>query len=140
MSPRRVQLHRTKGWRMPEGCISVARPSKWGNRYRIVPLQRTAQEIRLATPQRFLVMCGGAQIGGVCTSQEEAHRRSVIFYHATLDPELRDVVVDELGGHDLACYCDLPLPCHVDVLLRLANPGTPPVSYLGAYMDDHDGW
>ena len=26
----------------------------------------------------------------------------------------------ELRGHDLACWC-APLPCHCDVLLRLAN-------------------
>lgn len=27
----------------------------------------------------------------------------------------------ELGGHDLACSCELTLPCHADVLLKLAN-------------------
>ena len=31
----RIQLRRTKGWRKPEGAIVVARPSKWGNPYRI---------------------------------------------------------------------------------------------------------
>jgi hypothetical protein len=31
--PRRIQLHRTKGWRKPPGAITVARPSKWGNPY-----------------------------------------------------------------------------------------------------------
>jgi hypothetical protein len=29
--PRRVQLSRKKGWRMPENTVKVARPSKWGN-------------------------------------------------------------------------------------------------------------
>lgn len=29
--PRRIQRHRTKGWRMPEGAIYVGRPTKWGN-------------------------------------------------------------------------------------------------------------
>lgn len=33
--PRRVQLRRTKGWKMPENTVNVARPSKWGNPYRI---------------------------------------------------------------------------------------------------------
>jgi hypothetical protein len=28
----------------------------------------------------------------------------------------------ELRGHDLACHC-APLPCHADVLLRIANEG-----------------
>lgn len=30
--------------------------------------------------------------------------------------------LDELHGHDLACYCRPSKPCHVDILLRLANP------------------
>jgi Domain of unknown function (DUF4326) len=28
---KRIQLRRTKGWRLPEGAVSVARPTKWGN-------------------------------------------------------------------------------------------------------------
>jgi len=28
--------------------------------------------------------------------------------------------LDELKGHDLVCFC-APLPCHGDLLLRLAN-------------------
>jgi hypothetical protein len=32
-TPTRVQLRRIKGWRKPEGAISVARPHKWGNPY-----------------------------------------------------------------------------------------------------------
>lgn len=33
--PQRIQLRRTKGWRKPEGAIVVARPSKWGNPFRL---------------------------------------------------------------------------------------------------------
>lgn len=31
MTPKRIQLRRTRGWRKPPGAIIVARPSKWGN-------------------------------------------------------------------------------------------------------------
>ncbi|WP_156803257.1 DUF4326 domain-containing protein, partial [Mycobacterium gordonae] len=34
--PSRIQLRRTKGWRKPEGAIVVARPSKWGNPFRLL--------------------------------------------------------------------------------------------------------
>lgn len=34
-SPKRIQLRRTKGWRKPEGAIVVARPSRWGNPFRL---------------------------------------------------------------------------------------------------------
>src|SRR4051812_47087842 len=33
--PKRIQLKRTKGWRMPPNAKSVARPHKWGNPYSV---------------------------------------------------------------------------------------------------------
>lgn len=33
--PRRIQLSRRKGWRMPDGAVSVARPTRWGNPFRL---------------------------------------------------------------------------------------------------------
>jgi hypothetical protein len=35
MTPKRVQQRRTKGWRKPGGAISVARPHKWGNPFKV---------------------------------------------------------------------------------------------------------
>lgn len=29
--PIRIQLRRTKGWRMPENTVSITRPGPWGN-------------------------------------------------------------------------------------------------------------
>jgi hypothetical protein len=33
--PERIQLKRTRGWRLPEGAVSVARPTRWGNPWRV---------------------------------------------------------------------------------------------------------
>lgn len=33
--PKRIQLRRMAGWRKPEGAVVVARPSKWGNPFRV---------------------------------------------------------------------------------------------------------
>ena len=33
----------------------------------------------------------------------------------------KPTMLHTLAGHDLACWC-APLPCHCDVLVRLANP------------------
>lgn len=33
--PQRIQLRRTKGWRKPTEAIVVARPSRWGNPFRL---------------------------------------------------------------------------------------------------------
>lgn len=34
--PKRIQRRRVKGWRKPEGTISVCRPSKYGNPFKIM--------------------------------------------------------------------------------------------------------
>jgi len=34
-SPKRIQRSRTAGWRMPENAKSVARPSRWGNPFKV---------------------------------------------------------------------------------------------------------
>ena len=34
-SPKRIQRRRTAGWRMPENAKSVARPSRWGNPFKV---------------------------------------------------------------------------------------------------------
>ena len=52
-TPHRVQLHRTKGWRKPEGAISVARPHKWGN-----PFVVGEHGIRTAAAAVELTECG----------------------------------------------------------------------------------
>jgi hypothetical protein len=33
--PERIQLRRSKGWRKPEDAVVVARPTKWGNPFRL---------------------------------------------------------------------------------------------------------
>lgn len=35
MSPQRIQIRRVKGWRLPEGAVTVARPSKYGNPFKV---------------------------------------------------------------------------------------------------------
>lgn len=32
--PIRIQRRRTRGWRKPDNCVYVGRPSKWGNPYK----------------------------------------------------------------------------------------------------------
>ena len=33
--PKRVQLSRRKGWKIPPHTVSVARPTRWGNPFRV---------------------------------------------------------------------------------------------------------
>ena len=90
-APQRVQLRRTKGWRKPEGAISVARPHKWGN-----PFVVGEHDIRTA---------------------EDAVR----LYRQWLPGSPLYQELGELAGHDLMCFCPLDRPCHADILLEIAN-------------------
>jgi hypothetical protein len=91
--PRRIQLSRRKGWRIPANTIVVARPSRWGNPYRaITPAGR---RVAVQKYRRFL-------------SSPRARG-------------LRQEAIRCLRGRNLACWCPLDGPCHADVLLKWVN-------------------
>jgi hypothetical protein len=95
--PKRVQLRRPKGWRMPEGAVSVARPTRWGN-----PFTAGAAADRVAKFRSMLL------------DANRTENCSRIDY-----PTIAQV--QSLRGRDLGCWCPLDQPCHADVLLELAN-------------------
>ena len=96
--PTRVQMTRQRPWRHehPDAVI-VARPTKWGNPYRVSGATTAADAVAL-----FRDMVARAPLGD--------DGRSVV-----------DDIRDALAGRDLACWCPLDSPCHGDVLLELAN-------------------
>jgi hypothetical protein len=90
--PRRVQLSRKKGWKMPENTVSAARPGKWGNPF----------------------VVGDTPWGREPFTPETA----VQAFREWVEPY---AVRAELRGKNLACWCALNAPCHADVLLEIAN-------------------
>lgn len=105
--PIRIQLRRTKGWRMPENTVKVDRSTKLGNPF-IVGQHGTREEcVRL-----YRLMLGGY----ICLSNGP-------------DIKTQEMAIDvvkhnlpKLRGKNLACWCrDDGKPCHADVLLELAN-------------------
>lgn len=116
--PKRIQLRRTKGWRKPEGVVVVARPSKWGNPFTIAGARENGYIGDDAALRR---MCVGEFRRWLINPE------SVWSYGAD---RARRIVsdIDELRGHDLACWCPLDQPCHADVLLELANEDGPDVA------------
>jgi hypothetical protein len=110
--PQRIQLRRTKGWRKPEGAIVVARPTKWGNPFKV--------------DGRRILYRGVELWGGFPTSEAAvAHAVKSFRWQIINHPNVTGFTVDdvrrELRGHDLACWCPPSAPCHADVLLELAN-------------------
>lgn len=112
-APRRIRLSRAKGWRMPENTVKVARPTMWGNPFKIGGFR-----------------CTGA---GVDYQQEPVSdaATAVRFFRDALAIADRNFQNNEairrrLSGKNLACWCALDQPCHADVLLEIANaPLTP---------------
>lgn len=97
--PKRIQMTRQRPWRKdhPDAVI-VARPSKWGNPFRV--------------GERYLTMRGGHAL-----VRDRAHAVE-LFCESR---QVRRWDMAELRGKDLACWCRLDQPCHADILLEIAN-------------------
>lgn len=120
--PRRIQLRRTPGWRKPVGAVVVARPSRWGNPFRIERDECDAPAGGLC----WTVTDGRIERVHIGT-ETEARETAVEFYELHTGPmgdhELDPAEVRAaLAGRDLCCWCPLDQPCHADVLLAIANP------------------
>lgn len=113
--PHRVQQRRTKGWRKPENTVSVARPSRWGNPFRV-----------FSTGGGWSVQVGSIRLMTPRDDRAEAVARAVDLFRSCLDyhwdayPTVEEIR-SELGGKNLMCFCPLDQPCHADVLLEIAN-------------------
>ncbi len=118
MTPQRIQLRRTKGWRMPANTVKVDRTTKWGNPFKVGEL--TAVWHLSGNPLRREVVRDAFHVIDAAHSIrlfEHAMLRDPEWHHDTWQPgDLK-----ELRGKNLACWCKLGDPCHADVLLELAN-------------------
>ncbi len=106
MKPVRIRLSRAKGWRLPPGAVVVARPTPWGNPFRVGPRRPAARVVELYR----LMLAGYFEL----TTDPDFARQALAQRHAFGH-------IDELRGRDLACWCALDAPCHADVLLEIAN-------------------
>ena len=108
--PVRVQLSRKKGWRMPPNTVSVARPTKFGNPFRVGQLAVYDAD------------CAVRKFRNLVTRHtQRALQADNRFFMFT-----RESIRFYLRGKNLACWCPLPQPgepdiCHAAVLLELAN-------------------
>lgn len=102
--PERVQIKRTKGWRMPQNTVKVDRTTRWGNPFHVTPERDNAEAVRLFSELIHREQSWTTVVRGITK-------------RVTLDEVRR-----ELAGRNLACWCRPGLACHVDVLLKAANP------------------
>ena len=114
----RIQRKRTKGWKMPPNTVSVTRPGKWGNRWKVGDIvQRFSKEKICET----FTIENNAQAVACFREDIEGH---------LANPKAEKIMraaLEELRGKNLACFCPLVdqlgnySPCHADVLLEIAN-------------------
>lgn len=130
-APERIQLKRTRGWRLPPGARSVARPGKYGNPFGLL------REIGRDDPLRpYLDMALEDMSGGSLDLSRDhydtvaPHLPSVAVaafrYWLRDQPGLVEAAKKELRGKPLACWCPVPAGgepdnCHRAVWIEVAN-------------------
>lgn len=133
--PERIQLRRTKGWRLPLNAKHVGRPSRWGNPLRVVDGSVVGQSwsmVRANFGGRALT--DGQVLYSSHSDPAAAVEHAVDLFRilATVtkreEPARYERWIAPLRGRDLACWCPLPAPgetdwCHAAVLLELAAGG-----------------
>ncbi len=99
-TPKRIQRKRTKGWGMPPNTVSACRPGLLGNPFKVDADHDAAWAVDMH--RRWLSGERGTGGGGI--------RRIAVLHR-----------LSTLRGMDMACFCGLDQPCHVDFLLEIAN-------------------
>jgi hypothetical protein len=128
MSPQRMQMTRLRPWRhrAPDAVI-VDRRSMWGNPFKIGENYMWLSTLPFPVPTAREP--GDYEHGLTVDKLREASDAVEWFRAWATWSERRDgylaAVQQNLEGKDLACWCPLDQPCHADVLLELANGGTP---------------
>lgn len=105
-APRRIQLSRAKGWRMPENTVRVDRATVFGNPFKV---GRDGDAKRCV--ELFTCMMGGMLPVVEAPAIEELRQ----YREQALS------LLVNLRGRNVACWCKPGAPCHADVLLEIAN-------------------
>lgn len=116
--PKRIQRKRTKGWRMPPGTIYCGRPSRWSNRFVVSP--NHPDLAHYADYTKNVDLWNGWPV-------KDAETAVKAFREMQCTEAFVRTARSALRGKDLACWCGADEPCHVDVLIDVANP-TPRVT------------
>ena len=122
--PIRIQRRRTKGFNLqaqsPDGrpVVSVCRPGKWGNRFRVV--KEDGKYFVKDIEENYW----GDTVDGY--TKAKATERAFNLHENWIEGKTtyakNRLDLSELRGKHLACFCPLESKhCHADTLLKLAN-------------------
>lgn len=118
-TPHRVQLRRTKGWRLPAGTVNCARPGIWGSPF---PVAEYGLDVSLALFENAArAIWSPAPLASARPELVERAYEQFTRFMARLGGRPLERARSELSGRNLACWCSDVSRCHVDTWLRIAN-------------------
>lgn len=108
--PQRIQLKRTKDWKMPANTIKVDRSTRWGNPFKIKRLGDNWNWMYEVIHRMF-------------DNKNDAASYALTEFREYIESAIRQnpKLLEPLRGKNLACWCKLGELCHADILLELAN-------------------
>jgi len=116
----RIQMRRTKGWRMPPNTTKVDRSTVWGNPFAVgESISRDDDDL---WPYIARAVPGG--VNGFTSLKVTSRQFAVDLFSCWFveQPALMIRAFEELPGRNLACWCPLP-----------KRPGDPDVCH-GAWL------
>ena len=106
-------------WRAdnPDAVI-VARPSRWGNPFRVIRHTEPGCEGWAVEHDGRIIGCWPLVLSDGTSGRTRAARRAVFRFKLDVLPTLD---LTSIRGRDVLCWCALDAPCHGDPILRAAN-------------------
>lgn len=117
MQPKRIQRKRTKGWKMPENTVSVCRPGKYGNPFKVGGALCDVPFLVIKKAELTEAECEA----GVITPEIAVKLYEIWLHRSYEGGEVLAKAIAYLPGKNLACFCKEGEPCHADVLLEIVN-------------------
>lgn len=121
---------------MPPNAIYCGQPTRWGNPWVVgAPIETRVMGEQVGAGAGFYRAGAIRGCDMAVPPQVISAVLAVQLYRSDLedslaratsgDPGYREMAeaLAQLARHDLACWCPLTSPCHVDVILDLANRG-----------------
>jgi hypothetical protein len=130
--PQRIQLRRSKGWRMPPSTVKVDRATTWGNPFVVGEPSgvfadgygmhgRAEVMIPELSLQQSLALYRDLVLGFQSPEMVPHAAKWAARFRERWGQHPAEVIRSALRGKNLACWCKIGDPCHADVLLEIAN-------------------
>lgn len=115
--PIRIQRKRTKGWKKPIGAVNCTRPGNYGNPFTVEKygLEKSLKLFDMFFTESTIYAFPAEARQDAMSSKLFTHYKRSDFASTT------DMIVKELKGKDLMCFCPFDKPCHANILLVIAN-------------------